>query len=919
MSQPIRQSNLLAAEDFLKVYQSFREVDFTSYDYDGVRASLLSYINQHYPEDFNDFVESSELVVIVDLLSYIATSLALRTDLNSRENFLDTADRRESVIRLARMLSYSPKRNVPARGLMRIRSVQTSESVYDSFGRNLKDSIVYWDDPQNVDAVEQFTTILNAAFSSSNPFGKPVKNGTLSGSPAALYAVNTPTTALNNYSVNLSINNESVPFSVVNMDFEDAGNVFERHPDPSEPFHLLYLNDGQGTSSIDNGFFVYFKQGELISETFNFSLPNPNRIVELSGTDINEQDVYFQKIDASTQAVTEKWTSVPGELGSNLVYNGIDLSERKIFSQLSKMNDQVDLKFSDGVYGEIPKGTYRAWYRTSANEYMTIRPENASNVRISVQYIGKDQQTYSLTITADLEYTVTNSAPSETTEEVKLRAPQVYYTQNRMVNAEDYNVFPLSRGNEIAKIHAVNRTHAGHSRYIDINDPTGYIQSLDLNGSDGAIYIDYGVPQSQTFDMPSETETNSARVEKIKQIFINNMSEFINNKRLRNFYFASYMTEYLETISYDPYDISEYESVMWLTIPTLDQSQYGMLFTGTEESPANVNSLDFNSFGGRMTNLRAGTALIFVDPDDETNRFNANIVSITGNGIYDITETRGPITLSREIPRGWVLTKIIPNIDLDLSDTVRDVVYLEGQISETVYDSLGDSYQSTSTLGTDIITKLDNGENFYLKYDFATTEWEISTDGFSRDSAFSYGVSGQDWMVFFAKDEVSGQYEVVTRGDRYVFESHKQTRFFYDPNNPAIDPNTGRALVDQIRITNKNTSPAPEEVWTLEFTSDQQIYWNRNTVRIPGIIVLKDRGSASLVSVDKDSVLSNVDLQVRNGFIEIANPEIVTGVMDGAQVRISYTSGVPMAHDQYFHIVDNYVTSNGTLTKRVLK
>ena len=40
-------------------------------------------------------------------------------------NFLDTAERRDSIIRLTKLINYRPKRNVPARGLLKITKIKT--------------------------------------------------------------------------------------------------------------------------------------------------------------------------------------------------------------------------------------------------------------------------------------------------------------------------------------------------------------------------------------------------------------------------------------------------------------------------------------------------------------------------------------------------------------------------------------------------------------------------------------------------------------------------------------------------------------------------------------------------------------------------------------------------------------------------
>jgi hypothetical protein len=58
MTSTTRQNTLLAAEDWKKIYQSFRNADFTSYDFDNLRRTMIDYIRTNYPEDFIDYIES---------------------------------------------------------------------------------------------------------------------------------------------------------------------------------------------------------------------------------------------------------------------------------------------------------------------------------------------------------------------------------------------------------------------------------------------------------------------------------------------------------------------------------------------------------------------------------------------------------------------------------------------------------------------------------------------------------------------------------------------------------------------------------------------------------------------------------------------------------------------------------------------
>ena len=124
MSSTDRQNRLLLAEDWKRIYQSYKNAEFQSYDFDNLRRTMIQYLRDNYPEDFNDYIESSEYLALIDLIAFLGQNISYRIDLNARENFLETADRRESVLRLARLISYNPTRNQCANGLLKILGVK---------------------------------------------------------------------------------------------------------------------------------------------------------------------------------------------------------------------------------------------------------------------------------------------------------------------------------------------------------------------------------------------------------------------------------------------------------------------------------------------------------------------------------------------------------------------------------------------------------------------------------------------------------------------------------------------------------------------------------------------------------------------------------------------------------------------------
>jgi hypothetical protein len=190
MAKTARQTAIFGVEDWKRLYQTFREADFQSYDFETLRKSFIDYLRLYYPETFNDYVESSEFIALLDVMAFMGQALAFRNDLNARENFLDTAERRDSVVRLANLVSYTPKRNTAAQGMLKVFSVSTTENIQDFNGINLSNVIVDWNDPTNPNWFEQFTTIINAALIDSQKYGQPGNAQDILGVRTDEYSIN---------------------------------------------------------------------------------------------------------------------------------------------------------------------------------------------------------------------------------------------------------------------------------------------------------------------------------------------------------------------------------------------------------------------------------------------------------------------------------------------------------------------------------------------------------------------------------------------------------------------------------------------------------------------------------------------------------------------------------------------------------
>lgn len=781
-----RQNNLFAAEDWKVAYKAFSEVNFQAYDFDTIRSALVEYVRINYPETFNDYIESSEFIAIIELLAYLSQSLTFRMDLNSRENFLETAERRDSVFKLARQLGYNPRRNIPASGLMKLVAVRTTEPLQDSLGNELNNTNIFWDDANNPDSYEQFITILNAAMASTNRFSTPTKSGKVAGINTDLYEINTPLTAPVAYDFNLVVSGVERTFQVINPDFEDGGVFSERHPDKLDNFNLIYRNDGAGISSINSGFFVMFKQGQLQFNDFDYNTAVTNRTQEIAIPNINETDVFVQEINNSG-ATLAKWKQIPNTVGQTLNYNDLAFSTRTLYAVENLNNAGIKIRYPDGNFGDIPFGRFRTYFRTSDPENYTISPEDARNVKVTIPYNNAQGTKFNLTLTFSLQSSINNSLPQETLSAIKQRAPQVYYTQNRMVSAQDYNIFPFSQSTNLLKLKAVNKTHAGHSRYIDINDPTGTFQNLETFTNDGSLFIE-DAPVTQTISITENNTVVEAVDYDIPLIF--------KKRELNNFIYEQFRDSWTKN------DVNKFDIVtknaIWKTLPiVLGTGQTGY-FLETTSDAGNSVVMD-TSFGLGFEEFAENNFIKFVDPTDSTKWKWTRIVSVANNGQLSsgLSTSTGPFKLAAPVQDGWRASEYI--------STMRKLI--------------------NTSEKTAIRSEMSQKRTFGLGFDPERDRWYVilnadldKTSDWNPANAGNTSGTGIDasWLLLFtytAIDTNDYKFIVTTRGQQYVVQSRADLKF-YNINNVKVADSDNQSSRDMIQFTTLNYKPGSQEVFS---------------------------------------------------------------------------------------------------------
>jgi hypothetical protein len=484
------------AETWEKVYDAFQQINFAAWDYESIKQSLLDHLKIYFPEAFSDFIETSELVTIIESFAYVAELIAYRLDLNTHENFITTAERKESVLRLAKLLSYSSSRNIPSRGLVKINSISTTERIFDSNGNDLSNVIVNWNDQINTNWKEQFILVLNSILSQNFGTVLPSDRVQVQDVRIELYELNNQPLVNGVIPYNISVSNENYPMELVPSVLNEFGPL-EKRPEINSRFNILYLNDGLGDGSENTGFFIFTKQGTLQKTTTTFDGVTPNQFFDVRVDNCNEIDVWVNNIDPNTGEILSgsdttatvrlgEWQRVDLANSQNVIFN--TNPQRNKFEIETLDRDNFRLIFGDGKFANIPSGTFDIWYRVSSNSELVIPTTAIQNQTATINYFDKNNNNQTFSFTFSLVDPIQNSAPSESIDRIKRVAPSVYYTQDRMVNGRDYNEF-LLQDNSILKLRAINRTFAGDSKYIYWHDPNEYYENVKIFGDDLVLYF----------------------------------------------------------------------------------------------------------------------------------------------------------------------------------------------------------------------------------------------------------------------------------------------------------------------------------------------------------------------------------------------------------------------------------------------
>lgn len=92
-------------------------LNYTNQDFWSMKTRLVDFIRQEYGDEFNDFVESSLAIMLIENWAFLADTLSFKMDQIANEIFIDTVTELENAFRISKLVGFTPQPPIASRCL----------------------------------------------------------------------------------------------------------------------------------------------------------------------------------------------------------------------------------------------------------------------------------------------------------------------------------------------------------------------------------------------------------------------------------------------------------------------------------------------------------------------------------------------------------------------------------------------------------------------------------------------------------------------------------------------------------------------------------------------------------------------------------------------------------------------------------
>lgn len=398
-------------------------LDYTGLDYDSIRSKIQTELDKD--PRFEAFRDSSIAKTILDLFAGTTDITNYYIERRAEEQFFDTARLKSSVIALSRLLGYTPTRPIPAIAGLNI-----------VFKGPLNPSLVAGDTV----TFQKYTTTFtgdNKPFLLKNTYVYTFTNDDITdglGNPNWTKEVR--------YGVNLSASDQDIPI-------DSNGNIDSRL--------LLDIEILQGEKKVET---ILGAQNPQVGQLFQKYKVNDVNISNYFGeedlgynqnTDDENLDNNLTQLGIGTSQanafstdnlykIRRKSLIDPNEIGE---VGGVELETPQLVLFLTNMDEGITLYFGDNVFAK------KGLTSTSNNiyiQYFSTLGGRGNKVGVVGNQITSPNtftsDTYGVDLTNNITFkfatNIKNGSDMESTDSIKLNAPEIYYSLDRLITSRDY-------------------------------------------------------------------------------------------------------------------------------------------------------------------------------------------------------------------------------------------------------------------------------------------------------------------------------------------------------------------------------------------------------------------------------------------------------------------------------------------------
>ena len=460
-----------------------RDIKYLNKDFVDFRKNLIEFAKTYFPTTYNDFNESSPGMMFIEMASYIGDVLGYYIDDTFKESLITTAEDRENIFELARMMGYKPKVTSPATTKLSVFQLIPSRRVTNPISSG------------------------DLAFEPDTDYYLRVKEG-------------------------MEVDADGIQFRTTELlDFADAEEreitVYERDSDTNNPRFYLVKKQVDVISAEEKQIEITF--GTTQEEYVRIDIPDENVIgiydvrdsnnnkyyqvpylgqemvyVEYSNTETQDKDLFqfrdsvasilkliktprrFKVVTNSNGSTTIQFGSGDGGKNDELLiptFKNVGLGLTNSIDKLGQSFDPSNFLLTKS-YGQSPKNT------TMTVKYLVGGGVESNVQQNKIQRVTKVEfdedlsafddgarnlySTVKNSLAVDNEQPATGGRGSETLEEIRENAIANFGAQNRAVTSRDYQVRALSMP---AKFGNVTKAFCAADGQLDDNSPASILAS----------------------------------------------------------------------------------------------------------------------------------------------------------------------------------------------------------------------------------------------------------------------------------------------------------------------------------------------------------------------------------------------------------------------------------------------------------